>query len=254
MHYQEQRENELNTQANSWFINGDCLKEMISIPKGYIDMVLTDPPYELSKSKGGGMMGKDGRKFMEQVNNADMVNGIDTLTFLDTCLSLFETKQKFCGVFTCSNKQLIEYITWAENNKLQYGVGVWNKTNPAPLCNHKYLGDVEYWVYIKGNKSKILGSYASKSMVYTSKINKKDKDEFNHPTCKPVDLMEKFLINHTVENSVVLDPFMGSGSTGVACKNLNRRFIGIELDETYFNTAQARINSVKVGVYVNKKA
>ena len=104
MHYAEQRESELNTQANNWFINGDCLKEMNNIPKGHIDMVLTDPPYELSKSKGGGMMGKGGRKFMEQVNDADMVNGIDTFTFLDICLSLFETKQKFCGVFTCSNK------------------------------------------------------------------------------------------------------------------------------------------------------
>lgn len=242
-HYDNERIAELDTQSNNWFMNGDCLERMKEIPKGYIDMVLTDPPYELSKSKGGGMMGKGGRKFMEQVNKADMVNGIDTFLFLDTCLDLFDVKQKFCGVFTCSNKQLIEYVSWAETNKLQYGVGVWNKTNPAPLCNHKYLGDVEYWVYIKGNKSKILGSYASKSMVYTSKINKADKDKFNHPTCKPVEFMEKFLINHTVEGANVLDPFMGSGSTGVACKNLNRKFIGIELDKEYFKTAQERISA-----------
>jgi site-specific DNA-methyltransferase (adenine-specific) len=242
-HYDNERIAELDTQSNNWFMNGDCLERMKEIPKGYIDMVLTDPPYELSKSKGGGMMGKGGRKFMEQVNKADMVNGIDTFLFLDTCLDLFDVKQKFCGVFTCSNKQLIEYVSWAETNKLQYGVGVWNKTNPAPLCNHKYLGDVEYWVYIKGNKSKILGSYASKSMVYTSKINKTDKDKFNHPTCKPVEFMEKFLINHTVEGANVLDPFMGSGSTGVACKNLNRKFIGIELDKEYFKTAQERISA-----------
>ncbi len=221
---------------------GDCLERMKEIPDGSVDMILTDPPYELSKSKGGGMMGKGGRKFMEQVNKADMVDGINTALFLNACLDLFNAKQKFCGVFTCSNKQLIEYISWAEANKLQYGVGVWNKTNPAPLCNHKYLGDVEYWVYIKGNKSKILGSYASKSMVYTSKINKADKDKFNHPTCKPVEFMEKFLINHTIEGAVVLDPFMGSGSTGVAAKNLNRKFIGIELSTEYFEIAKERIN------------
>ena len=241
MHYDEQREKEL---FNPWLMQGDCLERMKEIPKGYIDMVLTDPPYELSKSKGGGMMGKGGRKFMEQVNKADMVNGIDTVLFLDVCLDLFNVKQDFCGVFTCSNKQLIEYISWADANKLQYGVGVWNKTNPAPLCNHKYLGDVEYWVYIKGNRSEILGSYASKSMVYTSKINKADKDKFSHPTCKPVEFMEKFLINHTIEGANVLDPFMGSGSTGVACKNLNRKFIGIELDEDYFKIAQDRISAI----------
>lgn len=120
---------------------------------------------------------------------------------------------------------------------------MWKKTNPAPLCNCKYLNDVEYWIYIKGSKSKILGSYASKSMVYTSKINKADKAEFSHPTCKPVELMEKFIINHTDAGCVVIDPFMGSGSTGVAAKNLNRKFIGIEMDDNYFEIAKNRIMS-----------
>tara|TARA_R110002020_G_scaffold475890_1_gene713777 strand:- start:38012 stop:38752 length:741 start_codon:yes stop_codon:yes gene_type:complete len=241
MHYDEQREKEL---LKPWLMQGDCLERMKEIESGSVDMVLTDPPYELSKSKGGGMMGKGGRKFMEEVRADDMIDGIDTSTFLDSCLSLFDKKQKFCGVFTCSTKQVIEYITWAEENKLQYGIGVWQKTNPAPLCNCKYLNDVEYWVYIKGNKSKILGNYKSKSMVYTSQINKKDKAKYGHPTCKPVELMQKFVFNHTVESQTILDPFMGSGSTGVACKNTNRKFIGIELDEGYFNIAKDRINSL----------
>ncbi len=223
-------------------MHGDCLERMKEIESGSIDMILTDPPYELSKSKGGGMMGKGGRKFMEEVRADDMIDGIDTSMFLDSCLSLFDKKQKFCGVFTCSTKQVIEYISWAEDKKLQYGIGVWHKTNPAPLCNCKYLNDVEYWIYIKGNKSKILGNYKSKSMVYTSQINKKDKSKYGHPTCKPVELMEKFVFNHTIEGQAILDPFMGSGSTGVAAKNLNRNFIGIELDENYFQIASDRIN------------
>ena len=116
---------------------------------------------------------------------------------------------------------------------------------PAALCNCKYLNDVEYWIYIKGSKSKILGSYASKSMVYTSKINKADKAEFGHPTCKPVELMEKFIINHTINGGTVIDPFMGSGSTGVAAVNTGRRFIGIELDDGYFKIAQDRIEQAQ---------
>lgn len=222
-------------------IHGDCLEKMKDIEIGSVKLVLTDPPYELSKSKGGGMMGKDGRKFMEEVKADDMIDGIDVSSFLDACLSLFTKKQEFCSVVTCSTKQVVEYISWAESNNFQYGIGVWNKTNPAPLCHCKYLNDVEYWIYIKGNKSKILGNYNSKSMVYTSKVNKKDKSEFGHPTCKPIELMEKFIINHTNEDDCILDPFMGSGSTGVAAKNLNRSFIGIELDENYFNTAKNRI-------------
>lgn len=222
-------------------IHGDCLEEMKKMKVGMVDMILTDPPYRLSKSKGGGMMGKGGRKFMDEIRSNGMIDGIDTSMFLDLCLSLFDKKQKFCGVFTCSTKQLVEYITWAVAKDLQYGIGVWHKTNPAPLCNCKYLNDVEYWIYIKGNRSKILGSYQTKSMVYTSQINKRDKKEFGHPTCKPVDLMEKFIANHTTECATVLDPFMGSGSTGVAAKNLNRSFIGIELSDDYFDVAKERV-------------
>jgi len=230
---------EFKIQPNT-LINDDCLNAMKFIPDNSISMVLTDPPYELSKSKGGGMM-SGGRKFMQQVRDAGMIDGINTGSFLDACLAMFSHKQKFCGVFTCSNKQVIEYISWAESNGFQYGIGVWQKTNPAPLCNCKYLNDVEYWIYIKGKKSKILGNYSTKSMVFTSSINKKDKAEFNHPTCKPVDLMEKFIINHTDAGCVVIDPFMGSGSTGLACKNLNRKFIGIEMDDKYFEIAKNRI-------------
>jgi len=226
-------------------VHGDCIEKMNGFQIGNVDMVLTDPPYELSKSKGGGMMGKGGRKFMEEVKEQGMVDGIDTELFLNTCLSRFDHKQKLCIVVTCSNKQIIEYITWAETNGFQYGVGVWHKSNPAPLCNHKYLNDVEYWIYIKGKKSKILGDYHSKSMVYKSQINKKDKALYGHATCKPVELMEKFLINHTIAGATVLDPFMGSGSTGVACKNLNRNFIGVELSEKYFNVAKERIEQHK---------
>ena len=237
MHYDEERENEL----NPWLLHGDCLEKMKLIETGSVDMILTDPPYELSKGKGGGMMGKDGREYMNEVKKRGMLNGIDTELFLNSCLDLFVKKQKFCTVITCSTKQIIEYISWAESNKFQYGIGVWHKSNPAPLCNHKYLNDVEYWIYIKGNKSKILGNYHTKSMVYKSQVNKKDKKEFGNPTCKPVPLMEKFILNHTIEGSTVLDAFMGSGATGVAAKNLNRKFIGIELDDEDFNTAVNRI-------------
>jgi len=226
-----------------WLMKGDCLERMKEIESGTVDMILTDPPYELSKSKGGGMMGRDNREFMQEVNSMDMVNGFNFNKFIEQSKRLFKTKQHFCCVFTCSTKQLHMYISFAEDNGYQYGIGVWNKTNPTPLCNCKYLNDVEYWIYIKGKKSKILGSYESKSMVFTSPINKKDKNEYGHPTCKPVDLMEKFIINHSVIESVIFDPFIGSGTTGVAAKNLNRKFIGIEMDDKYFEIAKNRIMS-----------
>lgn len=86
------------------------------------------------------------------------------------------------------------------------------------------------------------GDYNSLSKVYTSSINIKDKKLFGHPTIKPLPLIEKYLSNHTKEHDVVLDMFMGSGTTGVACRNLNRDFIGFEIDDNFFNIAEKRIN------------
>ncbi len=228
--------------------NGDCFDKIEDIENGSVDAIITDPPYEMFLQKSmkrlkSGMLRGEDRKFQEQLKNTDLTVGFDVDGFLDSCLSIFSHKQKFCGVFTCSVKQLNKYISWAESKKLQYGIGVWHKTNPAPLCNCKYLNDVEYWIYIKGNKSKILGNYHTKSMVYTSQVNKADKTTYKHPTCKPVPLVEKFITNHTIEGQTILDPFMGSGTTGVACRNLNRRFIGIELDGDYFSTAKSRIEN-----------
>ena len=230
------------TQEKIVLINGDCynvIESMVDEGKT-VDMVCTDPPYEISLGGGGGMMGKNGRYYMENMDEG-LKTGFDVGRFLSLLLPLFKTKQHFCGVFFCSNKQLHSYLSWAIDNGLQYGVGVWNKTNPPPLCHRKYLNDVEYWIWIKGNKSPIHGSYATKSMVYTSQTNVKESKEYGHPTVKPLPLLERFITNHTQEGATVLDPFMGTGSTGVACKQLNRNFIGIELKDTYSSVAENRI-------------
>lgn len=222
-------------------MHDDCFKMFKSFPVGLVDMILTDPPYEISTSKGGGMVGKDGRFFMKEMEEG-LKTGINVPSFLDSCLSLFESKEQFCGVFFCSNKQLVQYLSFANDNNLQYGVGVWHKTDPPPLCNFKYLNDVEYWLYIKGKGSKILGSYESKSMVYRSPSNTLESKWFKHPTIKPVSLMKKFIINHTIKGMTVLDPFMGSGSTGVACVETYRKFIGIEQNREYFDIATKRLS------------
>lgn len=226
--------------SNLNLMRGDCFDLMAQIPDGSVDMVLTDPPYEISNS-GGGMMAD--REFIRQIDAMGMCkSGFDVGGFLTKITRLFQSKQHFNGVFFCSMAQLSSYLNWAEGQGLQKGVGVWQKTNPTPLCNNKYLNDIEYWVYIKGSSARIGGTYATKSMVYVSKVNKSDKLLYGHPTIKPVDIVEKFLINHTLPEMRVLDPFLGSGTTGVACVNTGRNFIGIEQDAKYFEIAQKRIH------------
>lgn len=231
-----------------WLMQGDCFERMKEIPDGSIDMFLTDPPYEISNS-GGGMMDRDNRDFIREINSMGMcVSNFSVSNFLTLISNKFKSKQNFNGVFFCSTKQVGSYINYAVENNLQYGIGVWHKTNPAPLCNNKYLSDLEYWVYIKGNKARIGGSYETKSLLYQSKSNVADKKLYGHPTIKPLDLVEKFIINHTQEDMLIADPFMGSGTTGVACQKLKRRFVGIELDtdnNQYFDVAKNRILTVK---------
>jgi DNA modification methylase len=77
-------------------------------------------------------------------------------------------------------------------------------------------------------------------------LNQKDKKLYRHPTCKPVDILKNFIVNSTNENDSVLDPFMGSGSTGEACLLTNRKFIGIELEEKYFNISKERLEKIKL--------
>jgi DNA modification methylase len=88
---------------------------------------------------------------------------------------------------------------------------------------------------------KIFGNYHTKFTYYIDKVNIKDKKKYNHPTIKPIELIERHIINSSQEGDIVLDCFMGSGTTGVACANTNRKFIGIELDNNYFNIASKRI-------------
>lgn len=72
-------------------------------------------------------------------------------------------------------------------------------------------------------------------------MNTKEKKKYGHPTIKPVDILKNLILNSSVKEDVIFDPFMGSGSTGVACINTDRQFVGIELDEGYFNIAKERI-------------
>ena len=117
----------------------------------------------------------------------------------------------------------------------------WHKTNPVPACKNKYLSDTEYVFFARSKGVPVYGEYKTKKTYYVTPLNTKEKKLYNHPTIKPQMILENLIVNSSKENDVILDPFMGSGSTGVACVNTNRNFIGMELDEDYFKIAKERI-------------
>lgn len=145
----------------------------------------------------------------------------------------------------CSIKQVKGLFKYFEDKNVNHTILCWHKTNPVPACGNKYLTDTEYLLFFREKGVKIYGSYKTKFTYYVTPLNVEDKKKWEHPTIKPLPIIKNLIINSSKENDVVLDCFMGSGTTGVACKGLNRNFIGIEIDKKYFNIAKKRIEEAE---------
>ena len=119
----------------------------------------------------------------------------------------------------------------------------WHKTNPTPLCSNKYLSDTEYILFFKEQGVPLYGTYETKRKWYATSVNVADKAQWCHPTIKPLNIVQTLIGNSTREGDVVLDPFMGSGTTAVACIRSNRQYLGFEMDPGYYDTCMRRIAS-----------
>ena len=216
---------------------GDCLDVLKNIPDNSVDLVVTDPPYDIHAGFGGGIMKGHDKEYLNQINT--MSSGFSTEALDEICRII----KKINCYFFCSKKQIIPLTDYfVKQKKCNWDLLVWCKTNPVPACCNKYLTDKEYILFFREKGVKILGSFSTKKTYYITPLNQKDKKIYGHPTIKPLEIVENLIINSSLEGWRVLDPFMGSGTTGVACKRLKRDFIGIEIDQNYFATAKERID------------
>ena len=233
---------------NAWLMFGDCLERMKEIPSGSVDMVLTDPPYGTTACKWDSIIPLE--PMWEQLKRIIKPNGAIVMT----------ASQPFTTTLISSNMGMFKYC-W-----------VWEKQQPTgflnarrfPLrahedivvfCNgtHTYNPQGLKSVTVKNSRKNKSGNgcYGSvdakdytqkegnfpRSVIKVSRVTHKQV----HPTQKPVALMEYLIKTYTNEGETVLDFTMGSGSTGVACVNTGRKFIGIELDPTYYGIACERV-------------
>lgn len=196
---------------------GDCMEVLPTL--GRFDAVITDPPYVMS-AKGGGMGAQ--RKYL-----ADIHEHIDT-GFDVSMLAQFKNWFVFCG-----KPQLMDLITQAEKQKSRWQLLTWNKTNPTPLSNNNYLPDTEYMVHAFESHH-----YEGKARFIVGQV---ERSGFDHPTVKPQYVMQKAIKSASHFGDSVFDPFMGTGSTGVAAIQLGRKFTGIEREPKYFDIACKRI-------------
>lgn len=222
-------------------IHGDAIKELDKlIEQGVkVDLIYIDPPYsfESGGKNGSGLNARMQR--LHHIETNDIRNGFDYQAYAER----FKKLQDKTNIFMwCSKNQIRDILNMFPN--LEPYVLFWGKTNPVPAFNGTYLSNVEYIIHLRERgATKMNTTYDTASRFDIQSVNQKDKKLYNHPTIKPLNIVKRHIQIATNENQVVLDCFMGSGTTGVAAKQLNRNFIGIELDEKYFNIAKERINN-----------
>lgn len=220
-----------------YFYNEDCMKIMEHLPDNIFDLVVTDPPYEIA-TRGAGIYKQDDKRYVQELDV--MSNGFSEEVLDQLCRLM----KKINIYIFCSQKQIIPLLTYfVVNRGCNYNIITWHKTNPIPACGNKYLTDTEYILFFREKGVRVYGTYETKKTWYATPLNQGDKKKYNHPTIKPVDILQNLIVNSSKEGEVVFDPFMGSGSTGVACKKTNRDFVGIEIDKNYYDIAVERIEA-----------
>ena len=246
-------------------MQGDCLERMKEIPDGSIDMVLTDPPYGTTACKWDSVIPFE--PMWEQLKRVTKKNGAIVLFGKEPFSSTLrlsnvdqfkydwywrkDTKSNFpqASFQPLNNIEIISIFSDGYARNFPSGSHLKSKImkyNPQMTCGEGYNIPKEskttgiFNTNHRGGKYKHNVRDTTKRFPYNTISFNVDKPRL-HPTQKPVPLMEYLIKTYTNEGETVLDFTMGSGTTGVAAKNLNRSFIGIELDETYFNIAKDRI-------------
>ena len=213
----------------------DCIEGIKQLPDKSVDLVVTDPPYLIKSMNGGGFI--KNRPYKKDLDN-DLIKGFSESILDELC----RVMKKINIYIWCSKEQIAWLLSYFQNKGANIDLLTWHKTNPTPACNNNYLPDTEYIVFAREKGVKIYGTYQTKKKYYITPINSKDKKLYNHPTVKPLEIIQNFIINSSLEGEIVLDPFMGSGTTAVACINTNRNYIGFEIDERYYKITEKRIN------------
>jgi len=233
---------------NVWLMQGDCLERMKEIPDGSVDMILADPPYGTTACKWDSIIPLE--PMWEQLKRVIKPNGAIVMT----------ASQPFTTVLINSNINNFKYSwVWEKEQGVNFQLA---KRQPLKVHEDICVFYREQCLYIpqglrdceinKSNKGKggnlghcaseaVRGTYTQTKTGYPKSIQKFSRDRGLHPTQKPVALMEYLIKTYTNENETVLDFTMGSGTTGVACRNTGRKFIGIELDDNYFDIAKQRV-------------
>lgn len=232
--------------------NMDCMEGLKEIADKSIDCVITDPPYWHKKSPGKPYSQRKQCNTESRFSNSELYNYEGDMIgdmsdfdgeHIDRLMKAIEPKMKIMNAYMfCSETQVPYYAMWAENNGYMFSILVWEK--PLSIINHnRFSQNLEYIVrvYDYGTALRRVSNNELYSRVKkVAPINGKAKI---HPTEKPVQIIREFVLLNTDKGDTILDPFMGSGSTAIACIQEKRHFVGFELNEKFYKKAYQRIKA-----------
>lgn len=216
--------------------NMDFIKGVKYISDKSIDLVVTDPPYKLVQ---GGCTNKAVTlKGATNLKNGNVFDN-NSIKFSDWIPEIYRVlKENTHCYIMCNDRNLKELLIESENAGFKLlNILVWKKKKHSP--NRYYLKNAEFIVFLRKGGAININNMGTFQCLEIDNV----KNKF-HPSEKPIELMEIYINNSSKENDVVLDPFMGAGSTAIACINTNRNYIGFELDSTYCDITNKRIQDI----------
>lgn len=223
-------------------LQGDCLELIKKIPNESIDMIVTDPPYKITARGNGGNSGGMFQK--KEVNNGKVfkTNDLEIEDWLPEFYRVLK-EQSHCYIMT-NNKNITHYLDVIDKSDFHFiKCLIWVKDNK--IMGQTYMSQFEYIIMCrKGSHKRINDCGVSDVLQIPNKKMKGDNNKTIHDTEKPVELTNILIKNSSNDGDLIFDPFMGIGGAGVSAVSLGRNFIGIELDDNYFEIAKSRIESV----------
>lgn len=194
---------------------GDAYKLIKELPDKSIDLIYTDPPYEIVGGGSGGCFGTSKRDYHGEykrlgreehkreglriiANTKNLAKNLNCICagFDYSLLEEFDRVMKRINIYIwCNKNQVSSLMKHYEDKGCNVDLLVWCKKNPIPTCNNKYLSDLEYCVFARDKNTPIGGTYETKSKYYISNCNKEDKDIYEHPTIKPIELVRNHIKN-----------------------------------------------------------
>jgi DNA modification methylase len=235
--------------------NEDCYQAIKNIPDKSIDLVYVDIPYEVVVS-GGGIISKK----MNSVSynrlkkeTSTICSGID-YSILDEYVRVLRSIYIYIW---CSKQQVFDLMKFfIEKHHCYYNILFLAKQNFLPIGNSSFMSDKEICLCFYEDTKKFNQGYENKFSWYlgSTQDSRKISCDFYHPTIKPLEFVKQNILNVTQEGDIVLDTFMGSGTTAIACRDTNRHFLGFEINKEYWKTACNRlINKTRDDIEKEKK-